>query len=216
MDYSEIINDISKFTTGTTTVGIRCVDGVILATDRRATAEYLVASRNAQKIYILDDHLAATIAGAVADAQNIMDIVTAEAKLYKIRSGKPIPVQSASRLLSNILFQSRQLPYILQLIIGGFDYTGARLFVLDLFGSLTEEKFTSTGSGSPIALGVLENGYFENIKVEEAIALAVHAVNSAINRDVGSGDGVDVVKITSKGVEKIPQNEVNKYVTRIV
>ncbi len=213
MDYYEIINNIDRLTTGTTTVGIRCVDGVILATDRRATAGYLVANRSAQKIYILDDHLAATIAGSVADAQNIMDIITAEAKLYKIRSGKPIPVKSASRLLSNILFQSRLLPYILQLIIGGFDDTGPRLFVLDLFGSLTEEKFTSTGSGSPIALGVLENGYSDNITVAEAVSLAVHAVNSAINRDIASGDGVDVVKITGKGVEKLPQAEVNKYVS---
>ncbi len=213
MDYSDIINNIDRFTTGTTTVGIKCADGVVLATDRRATAGYLVANRSAQKIYILDNHLAATIAGAVADAQNIMDIITAEAKLYKIRRGKPIPVQSASRLLSNILFQSRLLPYILQLIVGGFDETGPRLFVLDLFGSLTEEKFTSTGSGSPMALGVLESKYFDNIKVEEAISLAVHAVNSAINRDIGSGDGVDVVKITSKGVEKIPEGEVNKYLS---
>ncbi|MEM2109261.1 MAG: archaeal proteasome endopeptidase complex subunit beta [Candidatus Odinarchaeota archaeon] len=213
MDYNELINNMDKFTTGTTTVGIRCVDGVILATDRRATAGYLIANRNAQKIYILDEHMAATIAGTVADAQNIMDVITAEAKLYKIRSGKPIPVKAASRLLSNILFQSRMLPYILQLIIGGVDEAGPSLFVLDLFGSLTEEKFISTGSGSPIALGVLEDRYFDNIDVDSAIRLAIQAVNSAINRDIGSGDGVDVIKITDTGVTKLSQEEIDKYVS---
>lgn len=211
MDYSDIMNAVEKFSTGTTTVGIRCIDGVVLATDRRATSGYLVANRNAKKIYVLDDHLAATIAGSVADAQNIMDMITAEAKLFKIRNERPITVKAASRLLSNILFQSRMLPYILQLIIGGVDETGPRLFVLDFFGSLTEEKFISTGSGSPIALGVLENKFYDKISLEQAIPLAIASVKSAISRDAGSGDGADVISITGEGIRKLSEEEIGKY-----
>ncbi|MHA1409274.1 MAG: archaeal proteasome endopeptidase complex subunit beta [Candidatus Odinarchaeia archaeon] len=210
MDYTNIINSMEKLSTGTTTVGIRCKDGVVLATDKRATAQYLVATKNAQKIYVLDEHLAATIAGSVADAQKMMDTITAEAKLFRLRNDKPMRVKAASRLLANILFQSRIMPYLLQLIVGGVDDTGPRLFVLDLFGSLTEEKFVSTGSGSPIAFGVLEDKYHDEIKLNEAIPIAIRAVKSAISRDVATGDGVDVIKITKQGVTKLSKDEIEK------
>jgi proteasome beta subunit len=211
MNYSDIINNIEQLKTGTTTVGIKCADGVVLATDKRASAGYMVATKNAQKMYILDDHLVSTIAGSVADAQNMMDTISAEAKLFKIRNEKPMRIQAASRLTANILFQSRILPYLLQLIIGGVDDTGPRLFVLDFFGSLTEEDFISTGSGSPIALGVLENKYHDKIKVSEAITLAIRAVKSAISRDVASGDGIDVIKVTKQGAIKLSKDEITRY-----
>ncbi|MHA1835801.1 MAG: archaeal proteasome endopeptidase complex subunit beta [Candidatus Odinarchaeia archaeon] len=211
MVYTTFTGDLTKLSTGTTTVGVKCKDGVILATDTRATAGSLIAHKQAQKIYVLDDHLAATIAGSVADAQKIMDTISAEAKLYKIKTGKSIRVKAAARVLANILFQSRLMPYILQLIIGGYDDTGPRLFILDFFGSLSEEKYTSTGSGSPFALGVLENKYDENLKVDEFIPIAIRAVKSAMERDIASGDGINVVIIKKEGVTKIKENEIKNY-----
>ena len=211
MNYGNFQDFTETLKTGTTTIGAKCSDGVVLATDMRATAGSLIAHKNAQKIYIIDEHLAATIAGSVADAQKIMDTISAEAKLFRVRNNKPIKVQSAARILSNILFDARIMPYLLQLIIAGVDETGPRLFVLDFFGSLTEEKFTSTGSGSPVALGVLENRYHENMTVDEFIPIAITAVKSAMARDVASGDGINVVLITEEATRQLPKEEISKF-----
>ena len=208
MNYSYTNEQMQKLLTGTTTVGVVCKDGIVLATDRRATSGYLVAHKDAEKIFEIDTHLGATIAGSVADAQTAMDILRASARLYRIQKETPIRVGAAARLLANIFFQSRLFPYILQVVIGGLDDTGPRLFILDLFGSVVEDKFVSTGSGSPVAYGVLEDSYSDKMTVRDGIPLVIRAVHSALERDVATGNGIDVVTIAKPGFSKIPEGEV--------
>ncbi|MCX8154119.1 MAG: proteasome subunit beta, partial [Candidatus Bathyarchaeota archaeon] len=143
--------------TGTTTLGVVCKDGVILASDTRVTMGFYVAHKFGKKVYKIDDHLGMTIAGTVADAQRVVDILIANAQLYKINMNRPMPVSAAARLTANLLFSARYVPLATQILIGGIDDTGPHVFNLDPFGSLTEEKMVSTGSGSPIAYGVLED-----------------------------------------------------------
>ncbi|MFX1465947.1 MAG: archaeal proteasome endopeptidase complex subunit beta [Promethearchaeota archaeon] len=196
----------------TTTLGLVLRDGVILATDMRATAGYFISHKHAQKLFKIDDHIGATIAGRVADAQTIMDWAQVEASLYKLQRGVPMPVRSAARLMANILFQSRyQGPFILQSLIAGVDSTGSHLFILDLLGNLVEEKSISTGSGSPFVFGLLEDQYDEGMTVEEGKALAVRAVHSAMERDAASGDGIAVAVITEeKGFIPLSEDEIKK------
>jgi proteasome beta subunit len=196
----------------TTTLGLVLRDGVILATDMRATAGYFVSHKHAQKLFKIDDHLGATIAGRVADAQTMMDYAQVEASLYKLQRGIPMNVKAAARLLANILFQSRyQGPFILQSLVGGVDPTGPHLFVLDLLGNLVEEKSVSTGSGSPFVYGLLEDQYREDMTVEEGKSLAVRAVHSAMERDAASGDGIAVAVITSeKGFTRLSEDEIQE------
>ena len=154
---------------GTTTVGVVCTDGIIMATDTRATMGRYVASKNAKKVYKITDSLAMTVAGGVAVAQRIVDILRINAKLFKLEKRRKMPVASAARLVSNILFANREvgMPLPLQALIGGLDDSGPRIFSLDPLGSLTEEKVVSTGSGSPIAYGVLEDKYRDGRPVED-------------------------------------------------
>ena len=173
---------------GTTTIGVVCKDGVILASDTRVTMGFYVAHKFGKKVYKIDDHLGMTIAGTVADAQRVVDILTANAQLYKINLNRPMPVNSAARLTANLLFSARYVPLATQVLIGGIDETGPHVFNLDPFGSLTEEKFVSTGSGSPIAYGVLEDKYREDMSVKELLPTIVKAVNAAMKRDVASGN----------------------------
>ncbi|MHA1238816.1 MAG: archaeal proteasome endopeptidase complex subunit beta [Candidatus Odinarchaeia archaeon] len=201
---------LNRLKTGTTTVGITCDKGIVLGADKRATSGYLVANKTAKKIFKLDDHIAATIAGSVADAQALMDLVKAEINLYKVTYNKTLRVKAAARILANMLFSSRVMPYIMQSIIGGVDDTGARLFSLDFFGSVAEEKYFSTGSGSPVAYGVLENGYREGLNISEGIDLAIRAVYSALERDIGTGDGITVCTITEEGFNELSKEEITK------
>ncbi len=201
-------NNIGKHR-GTTTVAAVCSDGVIFATDTRATMGNYVASKHAKKVYRITDRLAMTIAGGVAVAQRVVDILKVNAQLFDLEKGRPMPVGAAARLVSNVLFSNREvgMPLPLQALIGGFDETGPHVFNLDPFGSLTEEKVVSTGSGSPFAYGVLEDRYREGSTVKEMIPIVVRAVDSAMKRDTASGDSFDVAVITSEGYREMSQEE---------
>ena len=194
---------------GTTTVAAVCNDGVIMATDTRATMGSYVASKHAKKVYQITDQLAMTIAGGVAAAQRVVDILKVNAKLYNLEKGRPMPVAAAAMLVSNILFSNREVgaPLPLQALIGGVDLTGPHVYNLDPYGSLTEEKMVSTGSGSPFAYGVLEDRFKEDSTVAEMAPIVVKAVDSAMKRDVASGDNFDVAVITSDGFKELSEEE---------
>lgn len=189
--------------TGTTTVGLVCKDGVVLAADKKSTFGNLIASKETDKIYSLDDHIAMTIAGLSGDAQALVRYMTAELKLFSIENKRRISVKGAATLLSNILHGNKYYPFYVQLIIAGFDTSGPAIFDLDPVGGTEEEKkFFSTGSGSPMVLGVMEDSYREGMSLDEGVKLAVRAVKAAIERDTGSGGrGIDVVTITKDGIK---------------
>lgn len=191
--------------TGTTTVGIICKDGAVLAAEKKSSLGYLVASKETEKILKLEDHIVMTIAGYAGDAQALARYMRAELKLFAIQNQRKITIKGAVTLLSNILQSGRWsfLPYMVQLIIGGFDDRGPQIFSLDPIGSIEEEKkFFSTGSGSPIALGVLEDKYRDGISVDEGAKIALASIKAAIERDIASGGkGIDVAVITKDGVK---------------
>ena len=204
-------NVVDKLTLkGTTTIGVVCKDGVILASDTRVTMGFYVAHKHGKKIYKIDDHMAMTIAGTVADAQRTVDILTANAQLYKINMGRPMPISSAARLMANLLFSARYIPLATQVLIGGVDESGPHVFSIDPFGSLTEEKCVATGSGSPIAYGVLEDKFREGMSVAEALPIIVRAVDSAMKRDTASGDSFNVAVIDAKGYRELTEDEKKK------
>jgi proteasome beta subunit len=192
---------------GTTTAGVVCKDGVILASDTRVTMGFYVAHKHGKKVYKIDDHLGMTIAGTVADAQWTVDVLTANAQMYRINRNRPLPVASAARLIANLLFSARYVPLLTQVLIGGVDDTGPHVFSLDPFGSLTEEKCAATGSGSPIVYGVLEDKYKEGMTVKELLPTMIKAVNSAMKRDAASGDNYNIAVIDDKGYRELTEKE---------
>ncbi|MEK6909681.1 MAG: archaeal proteasome endopeptidase complex subunit beta [Candidatus Aenigmatarchaeota archaeon] len=207
----ELSKSVEVRKTGTTTMGIICRDGAVLAAESKSTMGYLIASKESEKILQLEDHIAMTIAGASGDAESLARYMKAELKLFAIENQRKISVKGAATLLANILQGSKYYPYYVQLIIAGYDSSGARIFTLDPLGSVEEEKkFFSTGSGSPMALGVLEDAYKEGMTIDEASKLAMRAIKSAIERDIGSGGKVmDIAVITKDGV-KITRYELDK------
>jgi proteasome beta subunit len=195
---------------GTTTIGVVCKDGVILASDTRVTMGNFIAHHKCKKIYQIDEHLAMTISGNVADTQKAVDILKANASLYKLNNERLIPINAAARVLANLLFSTRYAPLVAQVLIGGVDDTGPRVYEIDPFGSVTEEKCISTGSGSPIALGVLEDRYKEDVRIQDFAPVVIKAVKSAMKRDSASGDSFDVVVIDENGVKDLSDEEKEK------
>ena len=196
--------------TGTTTVGIICKDGVVLAAEKKSTMGYLVASKESEKIIPVADHIALTIAGVSGDAQTLARYMQAELKIFELENKRRISVKGAATLLANILQGSKYFPYYVQLIIAGYD-DAPRIYDLDAIGGIEEEKkFFSTGSGSPVALGVLEDNFKEGVSIEDGTKLAVRAIKAAIERDIGSGGkAIDIAVISKEGI-KITRQELSK------
>ncbi len=196
---------------GTTTIGLVCDKGVVMASERRATMGHFIASKDAKKVYQIDDLIAMTTAGSVGDAQRLVKWMQVESKLYKMRREESMTVKGIVSLLANILSGNRYFPYYVQLLVGGVDKIGPGIYSLDAVGGIIEEKkAVSTGSGSPMAYGVLEDRYTENMPIDEGVELAIRALHNAMKRDSASGDGIHVVKITAEGYSEVEDAEIKK------
>jgi len=204
----ELVLVEGKTLKGTTTVGIIFDKGVVLAADKRASMMNFIAAKDVEKIHFIADRIALTLAGSVGDAQTLVRLMRAEIELYKYSKGEDITVAGAATLLANILQGSKYYPYLVQLIIAGFDST-PKLFDLDPLGGLLPEKYVSTGSGSVTAYGLLDEHFKEGMKQDEAVKLAARAVNTAMKRDSATGEGIDVVVITRDYAKRLTKSEVN-------
>jgi proteasome beta subunit len=187
---------------GATTVGVVCKDGVILASERRVSYGYFVMSKTGKKVFQLTEKIGAACAGIVADMQILTREVSAYLKLYSYEREQSVMVHTAAKLMGSMLFEHRYFPYLAQTIVGGIDETGAKLYVLDPLGSVIEDKFTAVGSGSEIAMGLLETDYKEGMTVEDGKGLVRKAVKAASARDIGSGEGLDMLIITNSGIRE--------------
>lgn len=189
--------------TGTTTVGIVCKDGVVMGADMRATMGHLISHKDTQKLFMIDNHMALTIAGLVGDAQVLARWLTAEVELYKVKRGTEMSIKAASTLMSNIMNQRKFAPFYVQLIIGGVDLEGSHIYSLDSAGGSIPDKFVTTGSGSVFVYGVLEDNYKEGLTVDQGLDLAIRGLTAAMKRDSASGDGMMVSSITREGGFKL-------------
>ena len=200
---------------GTTTVGIVCDDSAILAADTRATAGTLIASKRAKKIFEIEPHIGLTTAGAVGDTQALVSLLRAEARLFRMRTKGPITVKGLANLTANIVHSQRYFPYLVQLMMGGYDKSGPTVYMIDLWGGISEEKLAATGSGSPVAYGVLENRYSPDLPVEEGLELAVGALKAALQRDAATGNTIEASLVTKEGYKEVGRDRINEILKKI-
>jgi proteasome beta subunit len=185
---------------GATTVGVVFSGGVVLASEKRVTYGYFVTSKGGKKVFKVTDRIGVACAGLVGDMQILAKEMEAQANLYSMDVGRNISVRSASKLMANVLFNRRYAPLITQTIVGGVDEDGPSIYVLDVLGSLIPDKYAVVGSGTEIAIGVIEESYKETMNEKEAKELVTRSIKSAISRDSMSGDGIDFLIITKEGV----------------
>ena len=186
--------------TGTTTVGIATAEGVAIATDMRASlGGRFVSSKDVQKVEQIHPTAALTLVGSVGGAQSFVRTLRAEASLYETRRDRPMEIPALATLAGNF---ARGGPFrAIRPILGGVDDDGSHVYSLDPAGGVMADDYTVTGSGMQPAYGVLENDYEEGLVVEDATSLAAKAVEAAVERDTGSGNGVYLATITDEGVD---------------
>jgi proteasome beta subunit len=181
---------------GATTIGVVCQDDVILASEKRVSYGNLITSKGGKKVFKITDNIGVACAGVVSDMQFLARDVAANSTLFRLNVGREISVRAASKLMSNTLFDKRATPLITQTIIAGVDDEGPSMYVLDPLGSVLPDDYAVVGSGTEIAIAVIEEGYRKDITVAEAKDLVARAIKSAISRDALSGNGVDFLIIT--------------------
>ncbi len=200
--------------TGTTTVGIVCNDGVVLASDSRATMGYLISNQEMNKVLKLSDKIGMTIAGSVGDALMLVRIMQAEINLYKYENGKDISVKAAATLLSNHLQSNKWYPYYTSLIVGGINSDNTPdIYTLDPAGGMTQEShFCATGSGSTFVYGLLEDYLKDGKKKEtkEIVPIVIRAIRAAMRRDAGSGGYPNIAVITKKSYHVLSKQEIEQ------
>jgi len=210
---NELKNSILK--TGTTILGIVCKDGVVMAADRQSTAGTIVMNKDSQKIREVNDYLLFAGTGMVSDIQRSVKLAAAELRLKELRSKSRPGVKQGANLVAAMIYQSIRQPTMLQFmvgsLIGGVNEDGtAELYSIDPSGGIKqiEDYDANFGSGMPFVLGLLERQYKEDMTVREGIELAVEAIKSATQRDVGSGYGIDIFTITKEGIKKVVEKEI--------
>ena len=199
--------------TGTTTVALKCKEGIVLAADKRATAGNLIANKWVDKIFKIEDSMALTTAGTVSDVQLLVKLLQAELRLKRLRTGKKAGVKEAANLLAGMVYSNIRkysiIPGISHFIFAGVDVTGFHIYDIYPDGSISEaDDFLASGSGSVFAMGVFETLYTDALNFEDCKQLALKGVNAALQRDSASGNGIDLVVITKEGVKKIMTKKV--------
>ncbi|MBT7902289.1 proteasome subunit beta [Candidatus Woesearchaeota archaeon] len=200
--------------TGTTTIGMKFKDGILLAADKRATAGNLIANKEIQKVFPINDNLALTTAGSVSDVQLQMKLLKAELNLKQIRCSREVTVKEGANLLAGMVYENirkfSSMQGISHFLFAGKDETGFHLYDIYPDGSISEaDDYISSGSGSVFSLGVLEALYKPNLSMEDAKSLAIKCLNASLQRDSASGNGFDMLTITSKGISALQTKILN-------
>ena len=209
----ELKNSILK--TGTTILGIVCKNGVVVAADKQSTAGMIVMNKDSEKIKKINDYLIFAGTGMVSDIQRSAKLATAELRLKELRSKSRPTVKNGANLLSMIIYQSVRQPQMVQFMVGSLvaginENNGAELYSIDPSGAIKkiEEYDANFGSGMPYVLGLLERQYKKDMDIKEGVELAVEAIKSSTQRDIGSGYGIDVFTITKDGIKKVVEQEI--------
>lgn len=190
-----------QFMPGATAIGLTCQDAIVLAAEKRISYGNFVVNKNTKKIFSITDQVASACAGMVADMQVLTRQVGALAKIRKLETRREMATNSVAKLMSVIMFERRYFPLLTQVIVGGV-HDVPEIYTLDPLGSLLPDNYAAVGTGAELALGLIDSEYKKNMSEDASKKLAIKAIKSSIQRDSASGDGIDILTITKKGIEE--------------
>ncbi len=210
----EISKNVMK--SGTSIVGIVCKDGVVMAADRRSTAGgQLVMSKKSIKVVQVNDYVVVSGTGVASDIDLYQRIFGAELKLKELKTKVRPTVEEAANLFGMMSYKNIRMPSMIPSIVGqliaGFNEDGTvELYTVEPAGGVykVEDYDANFGSGMPYILGLLERQYKKEITVKEGVELAKECIKSAIERDTGSGNGIDVFSVTKSGIKREAAEEI--------
>ncbi|ADC47207.1 proteasome alpha subunit [Methanobrevibacter ruminantium M1] len=201
---------------GTTSLGLKSKDGVVLIVDKR-TVSRLVEAKSIEKIFQIDDHIGVATSGLVADARALVERARIESQINKITYNEPILVGGLAKKICDLKQLYTQnggvRPFGSALIIGGVNGEETRLYETDPSGALIEYKATAIGSGVQAAVDVFEERYEEDLSLEDAINLGLDALYEATEgRTTEDSVEIAVIEVATQAYRKLSDEEVSGYV----
>ena len=205
---------------GTTSLGLKSKDGVVLIVDKR-TVSRLVEAKSIEKIFQIDNHIGAATSGLVADARALIERARIESQINKITYNEPILVGGLAKKICDMKQMYTQnggvRPFGSALIIGGVNGDDVKLFETDPSGALIEYKATAIGSGVQAAMDVFEERYEDNLSLEDAISLGLDALYEATEgRTTEQSVEIAVIEVDTQAYRKLSDDEVSKYVEALL
>ncbi|MBT4376150.1 hypothetical protein HOD29_02140 [archaeon] len=190
--------------TGTTILGIVCKDGIVMAGDNRASlGNTLVGGKDLQKVIPINNYILVAVAGHATEAIKASKLLAAELRLKELKSKKRPTVKEAASLLSNVQVQASGF------LVGGFDKDG-KASLYEIIGGLSTEvkDFSgSIGSGLMYVLGYLERMWKPEVTVKEGVELAKEAIKASMERDFGTGNGMNIFTITKDEIKEVVRDK---------
>jgi proteasome alpha subunit len=187
---------------GAPSLGVCATDGVVLAAQSRASSELMVGE-SIEKLHKIDEHVGAVSAGHVADARKLIDFARQQAQVNRLRYGEPIGIEALTKEITDHIQENTQTggtrPYGASLLLGGVDETGSRLFATDPSGTPQEWRAVAIGGGRDGIQEVLESEYDDSAGVNDALTLAVRALNSEVEEI--EPEGISLATVTEDGYE---------------
>ena len=200
---------------GTTLLGIVCKDGVIMASDKQTTAGNIALNKNSRKTIKINDYILYSGCGLSAAIKRTARLLSAELRLKELKSKRRPTIREAASLLANIVYNQIRQPSMIPdemgaLIAGLNEDEVIELYTIDPAGNinLVEDYDANFGSGMQYVLGLLERQYKKDLTIEEGVELAIEALKSSTQRDIGSGYGLDIFTITKEGIKQVIKQEI--------
>ena len=192
-----------KINHGTTTLAFKFNGGIIVAVDSRASAGSWVASGTVEKVLKINPYLLGTMAGGAADCQFWEKWLGSECRMHELRNKERISVAAASKILANVTYHYKGAGLSMGTMICGYTRRGTdhlpEIYYVDSDGARVAGNLFSVGSGQTFAYGVLDQGYREDLTLEEALELGKRSILAATHRDAFSGNSVNLFHITQDG-----------------
>jgi proteasome alpha subunit len=202
---------------GATAIGAVCSDGVVLVA-HKSVASPLLVSEYMKKIFMIDDHIAATASGLVGDARRLVDLARVEAQKHKMTYGEDVNVETVAKGISDLMQLYTQYggtrPFGVTLLLGGID-SEPRLFEVDPSGALSGYRAAAIGSGKKEAEEYLEKEYRDNMSADEATVLVLKALRKTTDAKLGP-ENVDVAVLSRKTMrfEVLGAQEIAKFLAK--
>jgi proteasome beta subunit len=214
---------------GTTVLGLRFEDGIVMAGDRRATAGYTIADAKMRKVFAADDFSAIAIAGAAGQAVETVRLFQLELEHYEKLTGDRLSLEGKANRLAQMIRANFPLAVqglVVVPLFGGFDQARneGRLFYYDATGGRWEEEdYQATGSGAQPAKNSLKKRWRPGLTRDDGLRVAVEALIDAAEDDVATG-GPDlargifpvVMTVTSEGATESSDDDVASAVRAVV
>lgn len=204
---------------GWTTVGIRCREGVVLAVEKRRVTRLQDVS-SVEKIYKIDDHIAAAFAGIASDARILIEIAREYALLNKFLYDEPIDVEVLVKNICDIKQAYTQhggvRPFGVSLLIGGVDKKGPQLYMTEPSGVYVGYYAHAIGGGSQTVLDILEKKYSYDMTLPDAIKLALYSLGAVIEGGLDPTKvEVGVIEVKTRIFRKLTSEELEKYISEV-